>query len=172
MMLMMISHHYRERGKDNGLDRVSEFFRTYQCRRNHIFNLWLLQNQMMRYHMRILRSLIPHRHQLDHHHQLNKGIAPEDPKYLDQVSEYIHVHPRMLVNSNSLLYLLLQGYCRIATQSEDENSATVDPQNRVSNHSRSPQNQENTRRQGPQKPKAKKNTAEKQPRTPQKSQEV
>ena len=34
-----------------------------------------------------------------------------------------------------------------ATQGEDENSATVGPQNRVSDHSRSPQYQENTRRQ-------------------------
>ena len=57
-----------------------------------------------------------------------------------------------------------------ATQSEDENSATVvDPQNRVTNHSRSPRNQGDTRRQGPQTPKAKKNTAEKQPSTPQKA---
>ena len=35
-----------------------------------------------------------------------------------------------------------------ATQSEDEDSTTVDPQNRVSNHSRSPQDQEDLRRQG------------------------
>ena len=45
----------------------------------------------------------------------------------------------------------------------------MDPQNRVSNHSKSPQNQEDTRRQGPQTSKGKKNTAENQPSTPQKA---
>ena len=53
-----------------------------------------------------------------------------------------------------------------ATQSEDENSATVGPQNRVSDHSRSPQDQGDTRRQGPQTRKGKKSIAEKQPFTP------
>ena len=56
----------------------------------------------------------------------------------------------------------------LATQTEDENSATVDPQNRVSNHSMSTQNQEDTRRQGPETPKGR-NTAENQPSTPQKA---
>ena len=39
-----------------------------------------------------------------------------------------------------------------AIQSEDENSATVGPQNRVSDHSRSPQDQEDTWREGTQEP--------------------
>ena len=39
----------------------------------------------------------------------------------------------------------------------------MDPQNRVSNHSRPPQDQEEIRRQDPQTPKGKKNIAEKQP---------
>ena len=110
--MMMISHH-KERGKGNGLDRVSEYILTNTCRRNLKFNLWLLQNLMMKYQMRILRLSIPRHHQLDHHHQLNKGIAPEDPKDLDHVCEYIHVHLHKLVNNNSLLYLLLQEYSRI-----------------------------------------------------------
>ena len=55
------------------------------------------------------------------------------------------------------------------TQNDDENSANVDPQNRVSNHSGPPQGQEDTRRQGPQTSKGKKNTAEKLPSTPQKA---
>ena len=63
--------------------------------------------------MRILRMLIPHPHQLDHYHQLNRGIAPEDLKDLDHASEYIHVHPHMRVNNNSLLYLFHQEYSRI-----------------------------------------------------------
>ena len=46
-------------------------------------------------------------------HQLNKGIAPEDPKDPGHASEYIHVHPRMPVNNNSLLYFLLQENSRI-----------------------------------------------------------
>ena len=103
----MISHH-RERGEDNGLDRVSEYILTYQRRKIHKFNLWLRQNLTMRYQMRTLRSLIPHQH------QLNRRIAPEEPKDLDHVSEYINVHLHVPVNSNSLLYLLLlQEYSRI-----------------------------------------------------------
>ena len=51
----------------------------------------------MRYQMRISRLRISHHHQLDYHHQLNKGIAPEDSKDLGHVSDHIHVHHRMLV---------------------------------------------------------------------------
>ena len=110
--MMMISHH-KEKSKDNGLDLMSECILTNECRRNHKFNLWILQNLMMKYQMRILRLLVPHHHQLDYHHQLNKGIVPEGSKDLGHVSEYIHVHPRMLVNNNILLYHLLQEYSRI-----------------------------------------------------------
>ena len=86
-----------------------------------------------------------------------QGIALEEPKDPDRVSEYIHVHTNMLVNNNSLLYLppppgIQQNQ---TTQSDDEKSAIVDPQNRVSNHSGPPQGQEDTRRQGPQTPKGK-----------------
>ena len=38
--------------------------------------------------------------------QLNKGIAPEGSKDPGHVSDYIHVHPRMHINNNSLLHLL------------------------------------------------------------------
>ena len=103
-MAMMISHHkMRNKGKGNGLDRMSEYNLTYKCHRNH---KWLLQNLMMIYQVRILQSLIPHHHQLDHYRHLNKGIAPEEPKDLDHVSESIHVHPRMLASNNNLLCLL------------------------------------------------------------------
>ena len=57
----------------------------------------------------------------------------------------------------------------LATQGEDEDSATVDPQKRVSDRSRSPQDQEDSRRQGPQPQKGKKTVAEKQPSTPPKA---
>ena len=52
----------------------------------------------------------------------------------------------------------------LATQGADEDSATVDPKNLVSDRSRSPQEQEGLRRQGPQKQKGKKTAAEKQPK--------
>ena len=48
-------------------------------------------------------------------------------------------------------------------QEADEDSATVDPRNRVSGRSRSPQEQEGSRRQGPQKQKGKNTVAEEQP---------
>ena len=51
----------------------------------------------------------------------------------------------------------------LATQGADEDSATVDPQNRVSDRSGSLQEQEYSQRQGPQKQKRKKTVAEKQP---------
>ena len=56
-----------------------------------------------------------------------------------------------------------------ATQGEDDDAATVDPQNRVSDRSRSPQEQEDSLRQGPQALKGKKTGAEKQPSTPPKA---
>ena len=45
----------------------------------------------------------------------------------------------------------------LATQGADEDSATVDPQNRVNARSRSPQEQEDSRRQGPEKTEGKEN---------------
>ena len=50
----------------------------------------------------------------------------------------------------------------LATQGADEDSATVDPQNRMSDRSRSPEEQEDSQRQGPQKQKGKKTVAKKQ----------
>ena len=51
----------------------------------------------------------------------------------------------------------------LATLCADEDSATVDPRNRVSDRSRSPQEQEGSRKQGPQIQRGKKTTTEKQP---------
>ena len=105
--MMMISHH-KERGKGNGLECVSKYILTNKCDKNHNLNLWLLQNLMMIYQMRILRLLIPHHHQLDHHYQLNREFAPEEMKDLYHVSEHLHIHLRMLASSHNLLYLLLE----------------------------------------------------------------
>ena len=57
----------------------------------------------------------------------------------------------------------------LSSQDVDEDSATVDPQNRVSDRSRSPQEREESRRQGPQKQKGKKTAAEEQPSDPPKA---
>ena len=51
----------------------------------------------------------------------------------------------------------------LATQGSDDDAATVDPQDRVSDRSRSPQEQESSQRQGPQIHKRKQIAAEKQP---------
>ena len=56
-----------------------------------------------------------------------------------------------------------------SSQDADEDSATVDLQNRVSDRSRSQQEQEDSRRQVPQKQNGKKTTAEKQPSEPPKA---
>ena len=79
---------------------------------------------------------------MDHNHQLNREVAPEEIKDLDRVSECLHIHPRMPASSQQP---------RIQ-------------KNRVSDRSRSPQGQEEgSRRQGPQTLERKNNTAEKQP---------
>ena len=56
-----------------------------------------------------------------------------------------------------------------SSQDVDEDSATVDPQNRVSDRSMSPQEQEGSRRQDPQQQNGKKTVAEKQPGDPPKA---
>ena len=102
----MISHH-KLRDNGNGLDRVSEYILTYKCHRYHKFNQTSLQNLMMMYQMRISQQGIPHHHQLDHCHQLNREVAPpEETNDLDRVSEDLHIHPRMPASSHNLLYLL------------------------------------------------------------------
>ena len=50
-----------------------------------------------------------------------------------------------------------------SSQDANEDSATVDPQNRVRNRSRSPQEREDSRRQDPQQQRGKKTVAEQQP---------
>ena len=85
------------------------------------------------------------------------------------MSEYLHIHPRILSQQQQPVVPPSGIQQNQATQSEYEDSATVDPQSRVTDHSRSSQDQEDLRRQGPQKQKGKKNTAEKQPSTPQKA---
>ena len=98
---------------------------------------------LMLYQMRILQLRTPHHHQLDHRHWLNREVATEEKKDPDRVSEYLYIHFRM--------------------QGSDEDSAFVDPHNRVSDRSRSPQEREGSRRQGPQTQKGKKTITENQP---------
>ena len=119
--------------------------------------------------MRILQLLMPHHHQLDHHHQLNREVGPEETKDPDHVSDYIHIHPRMLASSHNLLYFLpeFSNPRQLRTKMKIQ-QPWITP-NRLSNHSRSPQDQEDSQRQGPQTQKGKKTAAEKQPSTPPKA---
>ena len=41
-------------------------------------------------------------HQLDHHNQLNREVAPEENRDLARLSAYLHIHLRMLANNNYL----------------------------------------------------------------------
>ena len=86
--------------------------------------------------------------QLDHHHQLNKEVVPKETKDLDRCER---APPRS------------------SSQNADEDSAPVDPQNRVHDRSRSPQEQEESRRQDPQQQKGKKTVADKRPSEPPKA---
>ena len=98
-------------------------------------------------------------------------ISPEETKDLDRVSEYLQIHPRMLASSLNLLFL----FPKFSRSRLWQLRAQVKIQqlwihkNRVSDHSRSPQDQEDSRRQGPQTQKGKKTVAEKQPITPPKA---
>ena len=92
--------------------------------------------------MRILRLLIPHDHQVDHCHQLKRGIAPEEPNDVDRLSECLHMHFHMPASTPNLLHLLLHiSRSSLTTKGTDEESATVEPQSRVSDRSQSPQGQ-------------------------------
>ena len=75
----------RQRQRSGSRERVRPH--ATSAASNHKFDLRLLQNLMMRCQMRVLRLLIPHHHQLDHNHQLNRGVASENPKDRDHVSE-------------------------------------------------------------------------------------
>ena len=127
-----------ERGKDNGLDRVSEYILTYQSRRNHKFNLWLLQYQVMRYQMRIFAIINPSPLSAE---QRNRSRRAEKSRSRERV------HPRSCSSSHSSQrqqpVVPLPGIQQNQTaQSDDDNSATADPPNYVSNHSGPPQDQE------------------------------
>ena len=109
------------------------------------------------------RCETPHHHQLDHDRQLNRKVAPEEIKDPDLVSECLHIH--LHSDSQQPQFVMppseVQQTQTLATQGSDEDSATADPQNRVSDRSRSSQEQEGSRRQGPQIQKGTKTTAEK-----------
>ena len=92
MIAMVISHH-KERDTGNGLDRVSEHTLMHKLHRNHNLNRWILHNLMM-YQMRTSQMWILRLHQLDHHHQLNREVAPDEPKDLDRMSVQLHIHLR------------------------------------------------------------------------------
>ena len=125
-MLPMISHH-RKKGNGDGPDGRSEHLLTHKHHRYHKLNLWFLQNLMM-YQMRTIQLYILHHHQLDHHHQ-HREVAPQKKtKNLGRKSEHFHFH-------------LLRTWMEV--------QKTVDPQTRVTDRSRSPQEQEGPRRQGP-----------------------
>ena len=88
------------RGKDNGLDRVSEYIRTPQ----------------------IQPMVTPESYDeisgvdfaiVDSPPSAEQWIALEEPKDLDHLSDYIHVHPPRPVNNNSVLYLFHREYSRI-----------------------------------------------------------
>ena len=92
------------------------------------------------FQMRTLQQLIPHHHQLDHHYQLNREVAPEDTKDRGLVSEYLYIQHR-------------QAQMKIEQ---------LDLQNCVKDRSRSPQEREDSRRQGPQTQEGKESAEENQ----------
>ena len=156
----MISHtRMGDTGKGNGLYRVNEYILTYKCHRNHKFNLWSLQNLMVIYQMKDFTSMNPSsssagpplsaeqrvRSRRDDRSRSRDRVPPHSPSHASQ-------QPQLVVPPPG-----------VQTQGADEDSATVDPQNHVGDHSRSSQNQKDSRRYGPQPQKGKKTVAYKQP---------
>ena len=92
----------------------------------------------------------PRLHQLDHHHQLNREVAPEETKDPDRVSGYFHIHLRIPASSHNLLYLLRE----LSKPRLWQLGAQMKLQQpwihkiAVSDRSRSSQEQESSRRQG------------------------
>ena len=156
----MISHH-RKRDKGNGLDRVSEYTLTHECQRHHKFNLWLLQNLMM-YHMRTtdVNPASPSAGPRPSAEQRGRSRRNERSRSRERVPPHSSSHARQ----QPQLIVPLSGAQQTQTaEGSDVDAATVDPQDRVSDRSRSPQEQESSRRQGPQIHKRKQIAAEKQP---------
>ena len=104
--MAMISHH-RMKDKGNGLVRVIEYILTHKFHRYHKLNLRSFLSLIL-YRMRILQLSIPHHHQPDHRHQLNREVAPEVNRDPDRVSEHLHIQPRKPARSHNQLYLLPQ----------------------------------------------------------------
>ena len=83
---------------------------------------------------------------ISHHKNRDNGNG------LDRVSEYTLTYKcHRYRQFNVVPPSRVQQTQTLATQGADEDSATVDPQNRVSGRARSTQEQEDSRRQGPQK---------------------
>ena len=126
----------------DGPDRMSEKNPHAQAATRTANSTFAWSRTLMMYQMRTSQIWIPHHHQLTCHHQLDREVAPEETRDPDRVSEHLH-YP--------------------SSQDADEDSATVDLQNRVSDRSRSPQEQEGSRRQDPHQQKGKKTVAEERP---------
>ena len=95
----MISHH-KKRGNGNGPDRVTEYILTHKCQFLFKKNQPMVTPEPDDVSDEDFTAVNPY------HHQLNKGIAPEEPKDPRGVSKYFHIHFRMPANSRNLLFLL------------------------------------------------------------------
>ena len=146
MMVMIIIHH-KKRDNGDGLDRVSEYTLMHKCHKNRKFDLCLIQN--------------------------SDEVSDEDFSDMNPSSPAIGPPPSAEQRRRSRRDESSRSRERTpphsSSQDVDEDSATVDPQNRVSDRSRSPQEREGSRRQGPQKQRGKKTVAKEQPSDPPKA---
>ena len=135
---MMICHR-RKRGHGNGLDRVSEHIHTHK-------------------HPNTQTPQVPPR-STDGYSQ-NLMISDEELSVMNHSSPLVEPQPsaeqRGRSRSDERSRSCERTPPRSCQQKLDESSATVDPQNRVSDRSRSPQEQEGSRRQDPHQQKGKK----------------
>ena len=120
----MISHH-RERGKDNGLDRVSENVLTYLCRRNRKIQYMVTpesDDEISGQDFTIVDSSSPSAKPLSSAEQRNRSRRSERSRSRERV------YPRSSSHASQQQPVVPLPLETQATQSEDENSTTMEPQ--------------------------------------------
>ena len=162
----MISHH-KKRDNKNGLDRVSEYTHVQAPQVPHIQPILTQESdEVSDEEFSDVNPSSPSAGVPPSAEQRNRSRRDERSSSLEWVPPHSSSHAgqqrQPVVPPSGVQHTQ-------ATQGEDEDSATMDPQNRVSDHSRSPQDQEDSESQGPQTRKGKKTVAEKEPSTPPKA---
>ena len=149
-MAKLISHH-KERDNGNGPDRVSECILTFKC-----YQVPQIQPMVIPDPDDVSDEDFPATNpsspsagpSAERRGRSRKQRSSLFERVLPHSSSHASQQPQPVVPSSGVQQTQ-------ASQGEDEDSAIMDPQNLLSDHARSPQDQEDSRRQGPQTQKGK-----------------